>query len=326
IEGIIGDGVGPELLMVSHYDTVPKSPGANDNGSGVSVMLEAARVFAESDYTGNLRFVSFSLEEGNPARSLRIRQLAQSTRIRDADCRFSSWRAVKTIRKFSNIMVKLTFDNEAYVAATEALRQVKEYLTESEFEYFQGLTEVYKGVSKTSWPGQISLMGSSHWVDEAVRSGKEILGVICMDPVGYFSKRGNTQTWPGGMGPETFKIHGTSEGLDVGDFIVIIGDKNSQPLSKTFCDQCRRKTIDLPSACLQEDFSFVQAAHVMHDILRSDHAPFWRADIPAILLTDTANYRYPHYHSPADTIDKLDFDYMTKICKGVIATAIKLTT
>lgn len=121
--------------------------------------------------------------------------------------------------------------------------------------------------------------------------------------------------------------------LDIESIISMVDTENlynhvlkieGEPLSKTFCNQCRRESVDLPSACLQENFSFVQAAHVIHDILRSDHAPFWRAGIPAIFLTDTANFRYPFYHSPGDTIDKLDFDFMTKIAKGIIATNLEL--
>ena len=43
IEGLIDTGENPELLLTAHYDTVPQSPGADDNLSAVSVMLEAAR-------------------------------------------------------------------------------------------------------------------------------------------------------------------------------------------------------------------------------------------------------------------------------------------
>ncbi len=46
------------------------------------------------------------------------------------------------------------------------------------------------------------------------------------------------------------------------------------------------------------------------DILRSDHTPFWEMGIPAVMVTDTANLRNPYYHTPEDTIDKIDFGFM----------------
>jgi Zn-dependent M28 family amino/carboxypeptidase len=64
----------------------------------------------------------------------------------------------------------------------------------------------------------------------------------------------------------------------------------------------------------------------MPDILRSDHAPFWKADIPGLLPTDSANFRYLYYHTAADTIDKLDFDFLEKVCKATASTAIEITT
>jgi Peptidase family M28 len=57
----------------------------------------------------------------------------------------------------------------------------------------------------------------------------------------------------------------------------------------------------------------------LHNFARSDHAPFWDARLPAIMITDTANFRYPHYHEPTDTPEKLDYRRLADI---VCATAI----
>ncbi|MCW3986685.1 MAG: hypothetical protein NWE87_00050, partial [Candidatus Bathyarchaeota archaeon] len=124
--------------------------------------------------------------------------------------------------------------------------------------------------------------------------------------------------------PRMFEIYETQEDLTVGDFLAVIADGNSKSLAESFCEQCQDGSIALPYACLKAGFGFEQAAHAMPDILRSDYAPFWRENVPALLITDTANFRYPYYRTPADTIDKLDFDFLTKICKATIATAIKL--
>lgn len=60
------------------------------------------------------------------------------------------------------------------------------------------------------------------------------------------------------------------------------------------------------------------------DLSRSDHAPFWRENIPAIFISDSANFRYPHYHTGSDTVDQLDFDFMEKIAQTSLLTLIAM--
>ncbi|NJM85592.1 MAG: M28 family peptidase [Leptolyngbyaceae cyanobacterium RM2_2_21] len=54
------------------------------------------------------------------------------------------------------------------------------------------------------------------------------------------------------------------------------------------------------------------------DLLRSDHAAFWQRGLGAVLVTDTANFRNPHYHQPTDTADTLDLDFLTGVTQRVI--------
>jgi hypothetical protein len=49
----------------------------------------------------------------------------------------------------------------------------------------------------------------------------------------------------------------------------------------------------------------------------SDHWSFWQEGYPAFMVTDTAMCRYPHYHDSEDTIDKLDFDRMSRVVRGM---------
>jgi Zn-dependent M28 family amino/carboxypeptidase len=49
------------------------------------------------------------------------------------------------------------------------------------------------------------------------------------------------------------------------------------------------------------------------DIFRSDHANFWEASIPAVMWTDTSNFRNPNYHKASDTPDTLDYDFMGQV-------------
>jgi hypothetical protein len=56
----------------------------------------------------------------------------------------------------------------------------------------------------------------------------------------------------------------------------------------------------------------------------SDHWSFWQKDIPAIMITDTAPFRYPHYHTPEDTINKINFPALSRVTAGLQYAIIKL--
>ena len=64
----------------------------------------------------------------------------------------------------------------------------------------------------------------------------------------------------------------------------------------------------------------VQPMPILADLFRSDHAPFWSVGIPAIMITDTANFRNPGYHQPIDTIDTLDYDFLANVTRALFAT------
>ena len=55
----------------------------------------------------------------------------------------------------------------------------------------------------------------------------------------------------------------------------------------------------------------------MPDSRRSDHASFWDVGVPAVMLTDTANFRNPNYHRRGDTIDTLDGVFLAAVARGV---------
>jgi aminopeptidase YwaD len=58
---------------------------------------------------------------------------------------------------------------------------------------------------------------------------------------------------------------------------------------------------------------------LLPDTRRSDHAAFWAHGYPAVMLTDTANFRNPHYHRPTDTIETLDFTFMERLVNVLTA-------
>ena len=55
-----------------------------------------------------------------------------------------------------------------------------------------------------------------------------------------------------------------------------------------------------------------------------DHAPFWDVGFPAVMITDTAFLRNPHYHQPSDTLDTLDLPFLTQVATATAAAAADL--
>ena len=324
VEGAVKNGDEAELLIVAHYDTIENCPGANDNASGVAVMLEAARVLSQARI-GNVRFISFTLEELNPAFALKSRQMARNLSLRDAQNRYTSLQVNEVMRKLFELQRKhWTMGIGPTDALSAARRELETRMNESEINYVKQLEKMYEGITPMTWPGKTATMGSSFWVDQAVQANKKVLGVLCFDTIGYTSEKEHSQRFPSGMKPDMFQATNIGS-ADVGNFLAVVGDINSGKLVESFSAQSALDYVHLPCAALQVPFNFEQIASGLGDMLRSDHAPFWRQAMPALFMTDTADFRYPFYHTEADTIDKLDFSFMTKICKATIATAMHLT-
>jgi hypothetical protein len=58
------------------------------------------------------------------------------------------------------------------------------------------------------------------------------------------------------------------------------------------------------------------------DFRRSDHDPFWQEGIPAVMWTDTAEFRNPNYHEPGNTPDTLDYGFLRRVAQLVTACAM----
>jgi Iap family predicted aminopeptidase len=61
----------------------------------------------------------------------------------------------------------------------------------------------------------------------------------------------------------------------------------------------------------------INAPRIVPGVAFSDHLNYWRAGYDAVMITDTAFYRNPHYHAPTDTPDTLDHDRMAQVVDGV---------
>lgn len=121
---------------------------------------------------------------------------------------------------------------------------------------------------------------------------KNLRGAIILDMLGFTCHKPGCQTYPPGL-PIT-------PPTNTGNFIAAIGDIEHWPMLATFR---RSSNADLPPILT---LPIPLKGIVAPDTLRSDHAPFWYKGIGAVLVTDTANLRTPHYHQHTDTINNID--------------------
>ncbi len=97
---------------------------------------------------------------------------------------------------------------------------------------------------------------------------------------------------------------------DVGNFIAILSNRHSNTLLAEIISTAKRKTPSLPVKGLK---LFLGVERWFPHLLRSDHAPFWHDKIPAMMWTDTSEFRNPHYHRRSDTPETLSYDFMLSV-------------
>jgi hypothetical protein len=204
------------LLLGAHYDTVPGCPGANDNTSGVAVLLELSRLFASIEPALTVRFVAFVNEEP---------------------------------------------------------------------PYF--LT------------GQ---QGSILYAKAARQRGDDIRLMASIETIGWYSSEPGSQRYP-----PLFNLIYPNRA----DFIGFVSNFRSRPAMRRLAAAFRAHS-DFPLQTAAT-FAFVPG------VSWSDHRSFWRQGYRAVMITDTAFYRYRHYHQLSDTPDKLSYPELARVTAGLYA-------
>lgn len=132
-------------------------------------------------------------------------------------------------------------------------------------------------------------------------------GVIVLEMIGCQKTAPNSQQIPAALK----SLPGVG-GLTVGDFIAAIGLADAAAhLSALSSAATAHKMKLVPIKLPLGDYSRT-------DVARSDHFPYWRKSLPGVMVTDTANFRYPDYHKSTDTIDKIDFDFAAQVTAAVV--------
>jgi hypothetical protein len=147
---------------------------------------------------------------------------------------------------------------------------------------------------------QTAQMGSLVYARRLAASGEDVLGMMSLETLGFYTDRANSQHYPPPLG----LLYPTT-----GDFAAFVGLTASRPFVRQAVRDFRARTA-FPSVGGTAP-GFVQG------IGWSDHWSFEQVGIPALMLTDTAPFRYPHYHSPEDTPDKVDYQRLARVTAGL---------
>jgi Zn-dependent M28 family amino/carboxypeptidase len=202
----------PPIVIGAHYDSVPGTPGADDNATGVAALLELARAFAAQPARHPIRLVAFDLEE-------------------------------------------------------------------------------------------YGMVGSGYYAAELRQHNQPIRLMLSLEMLGYCNQAPGSQQYPPGL--QYFYP-------DRGNFIGFIGNLPTLPDLLHLSHHTRK--VGVPSQWLPAGMKgqMVQATRL------SDHSPFWDQGYRAIMVTDTAFLRNPHYHQPSDRLETLDMNFLTGVCQGLI--------
>ena len=139
--------------------------------------------------------------------------------------------------------------------------------------------------------------------------------VHILEMVGYASRQPGTQRNP----------VPAIQAPTVGDFLALVGTHASRGMLDHVLSTADAHAVPVQGLYLP-DVPLEMIEGISHHLLRSDHAPFWRAGLPALMWTDTAEFRNPHYHRATDTPETLDYDFLagvTRLLVHAVLTAIR---
>jgi Peptidase family M28 len=156
---------------------------------------------------------------------------------------------------------------------------------------------------------EAGLLGSKAFVTKTKRL-QNLRGVIVMDMVGYACYTDGCQKYPVGL-PVT-------PPSNKGDFLAVVGDAEHLPLLNAFENSHQ---ANLPPIL---KLPIPLKGLLTPDTLRSDHAPFWYQGVGAVLVTDTADLRTPHYHKPSDVPAAVERSFFTGAAQIVVNATTKL--
>jgi Zn-dependent M28 family amino/carboxypeptidase len=149
-------------------------------------------------------------------------------------------------------------------------------------------------------------MGSLVFARASRAAGESIAAMVCLESLGVFSDEPNTQFVP----PEFADL--ISDPETRGNFVALVGNDDSLHMIAAFADAFRR------------DGRIPPLGASLPQMAVSDHWSFWECGYPAVMLTDTAMLRNPHYHEPTDTPEHLNYSAMSVVADATEAGILQL--
>jgi Zn-dependent M28 family amino/carboxypeptidase len=144
-------------------------------------------------------------------------------------------------------------------------------------------------------------MGSYQYARRCRELNENIEAMICLETIGYYTDAPKTQKFPHASFGLAFP--------KVGNFVSFVSNLQSAPLLR-HCVGSFRNAVKFPS-------EGIAVPHQIKGVDFSDQYNFWEVGYPAIMVTDTAFYRYPHYHELEDTPDKINYDALARVVTGL---------
>ncbi|HXM32134.1 MAG TPA: M28 family peptidase [Chthoniobacterales bacterium] len=154
---------------------------------------------------------------------------------------------------------------------------------------------------------QTEQMGSFVYARGCKVRGDQISAMLSLETIGYFSDAPHSQKYPPGI---------SAFYPSIGNFIGFVGNFRSRALVRRVVASFREQgKVPSEGAALP---SFIPG------VAWSDQWSFWQFGYPAIMITDTAPFRYPHYHESTDTPDKLEYDRFALVVSALEKTIAEL--
>ena len=144
------------------------------------------------------------------------------------------------------------------------------------------------------------LMGSLVYAKGLKQTGEPVFGMFSLETLGFYSDAPHSQRYPPPLG----LLYPTT-----GNFVAFVGLTSSRAFV--------RQTVASFRAFVPFPSEGGTAPGIIPGIDWSDHWAFEQVGVPALMITDTALFRYPHYHTAADSPDKVDYERLTRVVFGL---------